>query len=91
LTKITVSVIFFPCFRDFLLSLNVTDNLETSVDLNETMHAMPMSTISHENDVVVLLLVHYWRLEVLQKPIESEDVNKYTVIWKVYTAGKFSI
>ena len=33
-------------------------NPGTSVDLNETMHAMPMSTINHENNVVVLLLVH---------------------------------
>jgi len=29
-----------------------------SVDLNETMHATLMSTINHENNVLVLLLVH---------------------------------
>jgi len=28
------------------------------VDLSETMHAMPMSTINHVNNVLVLLLVH---------------------------------
>ena len=28
------------------------------MDLNETMHAMPVSTINHENNVLVLLLVH---------------------------------
>jgi len=27
------------------------------VDFNETMHAMPMSTINHKNNVLVLLLV----------------------------------
>ena len=41
------------------LIVNITDNRGTSVDLNETMHATPMSTINHENDVLVLLLVHY--------------------------------
>jgi len=30
-------------FRKFSLIVNITDN-GTSVDLNETMHAMPMST-----------------------------------------------
>jgi len=29
------------------------------VDLNETMHTMPISTINHENNVLMLLLVHY--------------------------------
>jgi len=28
------------------------------LDLNETMHSMPISTINHENNVLVLLLVH---------------------------------
>jgi len=47
-------------FRKFSLIVNITDNRGTSVDLNETMHATPMSTINHENNVVVhvLLLVH---------------------------------
>jgi len=48
------------------------------VDLNVTMHAMPMSTINHENKVLVLLLV----LISAVKAIKSEDVNKCTVIWK---------
>jgi len=65
----------------FPLIVNITDNPGTSVDLNETMHAMSMSTINHENNVLVLLLVHRGAV----KPIESEDVNKYTVIWKVCT------
>ena len=51
-------------FWKFSLIVNITDNLRTSVDINETMHAMPISTINHENNVVVLLLVHYWRAEV---------------------------
>jgi len=45
-------------FRKFSLIVNITDNRETSVDLNETMHAMPMSTINHKNNVLTLLLVH---------------------------------
>ena len=45
-------------FRKFSLIVNITDNPGTSVDLIETMHTMPMSTINHENNVVVLLLVH---------------------------------
>jgi len=45
-------------FRKFSLIVNITDNPGTSVDLNETMHAMPMSTINHENNVLVLQLVH---------------------------------
>jgi len=28
------------------------------VDLNETMHATPISIINHDNNVLVLLLVH---------------------------------
>ena len=28
------------------------------MDLNETMHAMSVSTINHKNNVLVLLLVH---------------------------------
>jgi len=55
------------------------------------MHATRMRTINHENNVVMLLLVHYQRLEVLQKPTESEDVSKYTSIWKICTDGKFSV
>jgi len=35
------------------------------------MHATPMSKINHENNVLVLLLVHRGAI----KPIESEDVN----------------
>ena len=45
-------------FRKFSLIVNITDNRETSVDLNETMHATPVSTISHDNNVSELLLVH---------------------------------
>jgi len=45
-------------FRKFSLIVNITDNRETSVDLNETMHAMPLSTINHGNSVLMLLLVH---------------------------------
>ena len=51
------------------------------MDLNETMHAMPMSTVNDENNVLVSLLVHRGA----EKPIESEDVSKYTVISKVCT------
>jgi len=46
-------------FRKFSLIVNITDNRGTSVDLNETMHAMTMRTINHENNVLVLLLAHY--------------------------------
>ena len=28
------------------------------MDLNETMYAMPMSTVNHKNNVLMLLLVH---------------------------------
>ena len=45
-------------FRKFSLIVNITDNPETSVDLNETMRAMPMNRSNHENNVLVLLLVH---------------------------------
>ena len=45
-------------FCKFSQNVNITDNRETSVDLNETMHATPMSTINHEYNVLVLLLVH---------------------------------
>ena len=51
------------------------------MDLNETMHSMPISTINHENNVSVLLLVHRGAV----KPTESKGVIKYTVIWKVCT------
>jgi len=44
----------------FLAKLHTQhQDLGTSVDLNETMHATPMSTINHENNVLMLLLVHY--------------------------------
>jgi len=33
------------------MTTNTTDNLGTSVDLNETMHAASMRTINHENNV----------------------------------------
>ena len=46
------------------------------MDLNETMHAAPMSTVNHKNNVLVLLLLHRGAV----KPIESEGINKYTVI-----------
>jgi len=46
-------------FRKFSLIANVTDNLGTIVDLNETMHVTPISTINHESNVLMLLLVHY--------------------------------
>ena len=46
-------------FQKVSLTVNITDNLGTSMDLNETMHATPMSTINHENNVSMLLLVHY--------------------------------
>ena len=39
--------------------VNITNNLGTSVDLTENMHATPMSKINHENNVLMLLLVHY--------------------------------
>ena len=35
--------------------VNITANRGTSVDLNETMHLTPMSTINHENNVLMLL------------------------------------
>jgi len=44
--------------RKFSLIVNITNNHGTSVDVNETMHAMPVSTINHEINVSVLLLVH---------------------------------
>jgi len=44
--------------RKFSLIVNITDIRGTSVDVNETMHAMPESTINHKNNVLVLLLVH---------------------------------
>ena len=46
------------------------------------MHAIPMSTINHENNILLLLLVQRGAVKVA---IESEGVNKYTVIWKVCT------
>jgi len=46
-------------FQKFYLAVNITDNLGTSVDLNETVHAAHMSTGSHENNVLMLILVHY--------------------------------
>jgi len=52
-------------FRKFSVTVNITDNLGTSVDLNETMHATTMRTINHKNNVLMLLLVHYWTPEVL--------------------------
>ena len=52
-------------FRKFSLIANITDNLGTIVDLNETMNATLLSTINHENSVLMLLLVHYWRPELL--------------------------
>ena len=45
-------------FRKFSLIVNITHNPGTSVDRNETMHAMHMSTINHENNVLLLLLMH---------------------------------
>jgi len=44
-------------FRKFLLIVNITNNRGTNVYFNETIHAMPMSKINHENNVLVLLLV----------------------------------
>ena len=38
------------------------DDLGTSVELNEIMRATPMSTVNHENNVLVLLLLHYYRV-----------------------------
>ena len=51
------------------------------------MRATPMSTINHENNVSMLLLETRGAVTA----IESEDVSKYTVIWKVFTGGKFSV
>ena len=51
--------VFGGNFRKFSLIVIITDNIGTSVDLDETMRATPMSTISHKNDVLVLRLVHY--------------------------------
>jgi len=48
-----------------MFPVNFTDNLGTSVDLNETMHATAMSTINHENSLLISLSVHYYRPEVL--------------------------
>ena len=45
-------------FLEIFPIANITDNPGTSVDLNEAMRAMPMSTINHKNNVLVLLLVH---------------------------------
>jgi len=45
-------------FWKFSIIVNITDNPGTSVDLNETMRATPMSTINQEKNVLVLLLVH---------------------------------
>jgi len=41
-------------FPEIFPNVNITDDPGTSVDLNETMHAMPMSTINHKNNVLVL-------------------------------------
>jgi len=46
-------------FQKFSLIVNITDNRGTSVDLNWTMHAMPMRTINHKNNVLISLLLHY--------------------------------
>jgi len=45
-------------FQKFSLIVNITNNCGTRVDLSETMHGIPMSTINHENNVLTLLLVH---------------------------------
>jgi len=64
------------------------------VNHNETMHATPMSTTNHENNVSMLLLVTISApLETrgAVTAIESEHLSKYTVIWKVFTGGKLSV
>ena len=61
LTKFSGNLVLGGNFRKFpeiFPILNITDNRGTSVDLNETMHVMSMSTINHENNVLVLLFVH---------------------------------
>ena len=45
-------------FPEISLIVNITNNLGSSVDLDKTMHVKPMSTVNHENNVLVLLLVH---------------------------------
>ena len=53
------------------------------MDLNETMHAMPVSTINHENIVLNSVTISaLMETRGAVKPIESEDVSKYTVIRK---------
>jgi len=42
----------FQRYHPRSLIVNITDNRGTSVDLNETVHATPMSTINHENNVL---------------------------------------
>jgi len=44
-------------FAEISLIVNITNNVETHVDLNETMHATPIGTTNHKNNVLVLLLV----------------------------------
>ena len=46
------------------------------MDLNETMHAVPMSTISHENNVIMLLLVHRGAVKADRK---SRQIYSYLV------------
>ena len=51
------------------------------MDLNETMHATPMSTINHENIVLNSVTISaLMETRGAVKPIESEDVSRYTVI-----------
>jgi len=52
------------------------------VDPNGTMHAMPMSTINHEGNVLVLLLVHRGAAVTTDRKWRCKEI---TVIWKVYT------
>jgi len=83
-------------FRKFSLIVNITDNLGTSADPNKTMHATPMSTINHENNLLVLLLVQYYTVS--QKNMSPYFCPYLRHIWTNFKnsftgtlCGKFAI
>jgi len=47
--KFSGNLVLGGSFQKFSVTVNITDNLGTGVDLNETMHAMPMSTVNHKS------------------------------------------
>lgn len=53
------------------------------------MHTTPVSTIHHKNNVLSVTISALVTRGAV-KPIESKDVSKNTVIWKICNGGKFS-